>query len=367
MRFRLITVLLLALNGILGASSSNQGIPAPAAPVIAKKPLVLAFYYPWYGTPEGPGGRAHGSKFIHWAGVDAIGMRITSSTHYPKGGAYDSHDPAVIERHCNLARSAGIDGFIISWWGKDSFEDQAVPACLDACKKAGTRACIFYEQIPKGGTPETVAAEITDIAKRFGAHAAYLSVIRDGVARPVIFVYGRAIQQLGVEKWKEVREILAHAAGPLPLLIGDDFSAKAVATFDGACAYGPAGDVAAAAKKKESVHTWAKRAMPWWANCGEGGEKARASGKISCATVFPGYDDTKVRTPGLLVERDGGKLYEELWRQAVAAKPDWVLVTSFNEWHEGSEIEPSEELGDKYIKMTAEWAAKFKAAQPNPN
>jgi hypothetical protein len=37
-----------------------------------------------------------------------------------------------------------------------------------------------------------------------------------------------------------------------------------------------------------------------------------------------------------------------------------ILITSWNEWHEGSEIEPSLEDGDKYIRMTGEMAAKFR-------
>jgi len=36
---------------------------------------------------------------------------------------------------------------------------------------------------------------------------------------------------------------------------------------------------------------------------------------------------------------------------AIKADPDWVLITSWNEWHEGSEIEPSWEDGDAYLKL----------------
>jgi hypothetical protein len=41
--------------------------------------------------------------------------------------------------------------------------------------------------------------------------------------------------------------------------------------------------------------------------------------------------------------------------------PDWTLITSFNEWHEGSEVEPSIEDGTKYLLFTADHANKFKA------
>ena len=37
--------------------------------------------------------------------------------------------------------------------------------------------------------------------------------------------------------------------------------------------------------------------------------------------------------------RRAGKTYDEMWRAAIAAKPDRVTVTSYNEWHEGTQIE----------------------------
>ena len=64
---------------------------------------------------------------------------------------------------------------------------------------------------------------------------------------------------------------------------------------------------------------------------------------------------------GLRVDRMDGALYRAEWEEAIAADPHWVLVTSWNEWYEGSEIEPSAEHGEKFLKMTAEYAARFKA------
>lgn len=346
---------------LLIALSSSFARSAPPAESRSEN-LVLAFYYPWYGTPDGPGGKSRNNQTIHWEHIDPAAKKISSSTNYPVSGAYDSHDPTVIERHTQLAKASGIDAFIISWWGKGTFEDQAVPLILDSCAKSNIKACIYYEEVPKGGTPATVAAEIVDITSRYAVHPSYFRITRDGESHPVIFLYGRAIEQLGLEKWKEVQQLLAKTS-PRPFLIGDNFSKLSVDTFDGVHSYGPAGDLAAAQKRGETFQTWAKRTMPWWANCGEGGKAARDSGKISCCTVFPGYDDRVVRKPGLVVKREGGDLYQELWREAIAAKPDWILITSFNEWHEGSEIEPSIEEGSKYIIMTAEWAAKFKASQ----
>ncbi len=83
--------------------------------------------------------------------------------------------------------------------------------------------------------------------------------------------------------------------------------------------------------------------------------------------MIPGYDDTKIRTPGLAVERFDGELYRIQWEQAIVADPHWVLITSFNEWHEGSEIEPSVEYGSKYLDLTAEFAGRFKSTRRQPH
>ncbi|MCD6096055.1 MAG: hypothetical protein J7J99_05780 [Thermoprotei archaeon] len=48
---------------------------------------------------------------------------IGSSTDYQLLGAYDSQDSEVIKCHMILASCAGIDGFIVSWWEIDMFED----------------------------------------------------------------------------------------------------------------------------------------------------------------------------------------------------------------------------------------------------
>jgi hypothetical protein len=88
---------------------------------------------------------------------------------------------------------------------------------------------------------------------------------------------------------------------------------------------------------------------------------ADGAGKISAITVIPGYDDTKIRKPGLAVGRYEGELYRVQWEEAVKANPHWILITSFNEWHEGSEIEPSSEYGRRYLDLTTEYAKRFKS------
>ena len=65
-------------------------------------------------------------------------------------------------------------------------------------------------------------------------------------------------------------------------------------------------------------------------------------------------------------DRGDGQIYEALWEAVLGANPDWILVSSWNEWGEGTEIEPSVQLGDKYLQITAKYAERFLKSPPVP-
>jgi hypothetical protein len=80
---------------------------------------------------------------------------------------------------------------------------------------------------------------------------------------------------------------------------------------------------------------------------------------IFCTTVSPSYDDTKIRIPGFKVEREDGLTYNTTWRLALKYDSRWILICSWNEWHEGSEIEPSLEYGYYYLELTKLYSGEF--------
>ena len=311
---------------------------------------VLAFYYPWYGNADVKGGSGRRS---HWSGVDEAKRQIDSSTHYPTLGPYDSHDPKVIAQHCAWAKQAGIDALIVSWWGKNSFSDQAMERILDGCRDAGLEATIYYETVPGPRNAQAAANDVLDVLNRYAEHPAWLSVDN----KPVVFVYGRAVGEIGLGGWLEAISEVNRRYPREAVFFGDQLSRSAARVFDGIHTYNTAGLLRG--KQPAEARQWAAETYPGWV------EAADAFRRISTLTVIPGYDDTKIRKPGLRVQRYDGELYRVQWEQAIEADPHWVLITSWNEWHEGSEIEPSHEDGDTYLKMTAELAARFKA-KPRP-
>ena len=303
---------------------------------------VLAFYYGWYGNPRVTG------RWVHWHGVDPMRRVIANSTHYPVLGAYDSHDPKVVEQHCRWAKQAGLTGFIVSWWHRGDFHDQGVPQLLDAAARHGLRVTIYYE------TARSVAATVADLDylhRRYMSHSAWLRLGR----RPVVFVYGRAIHQLGLDGWTEVIRRSRETIGPIAF-IGDRLTRRAEELFDGVHVYNITAQTAG--KTLEQIRDWARDRYRRRVRT------ARSVGRLAVLTIIPGYDDSKLGRPAPrpITPRYGGATYRVLWEEALRAAPDWVLITSFNEWHEGSEIEPSVEHGDRELKATARFARTFLGA-----
>ncbi len=86
------------------------------------------------------------------------------------------------------------------------------------------------------------------------------------------------------------------------------------------------------------------------------------------AALGPGYDHSAVpgRKPRVF-DRERGDFYKRQWEKLLVMQPDrrpWMVhVETWNEWHEGTDIARSEEYGDQYIKLTAEYARQFKAGR----
>ena len=85
-----------------------------------------------------------------------------------------------------------------------------------------------------------------------------------------------------------------------------------------------------------------------------------AEGKFFLATALPGYDDSVVRSPGARLDRRGTSTFHRSLSAALTSGADGLLVTSWNEWHEGTEIEPSAELGGEALATLKEALAAWR-------
>lgn len=290
---------------------------------------VLATYYPWFGTPDGPSGFWH-----QWI----PGLPRYGSAHTPAAGFYDSLDPDVLRRHIREAHEAGIDGFAASWWGRGSFEDRAFQKLLTIAEQEYFTVSAYYEN---ADTPDQVADDLSAILRDYGPRAGYLKV--DGA--PVIFIYGRVILRFGKDDWAGILARL-NAAGLRFFLVADGLEDDLFVEdgrldflfdlFQGVHCYSGVSLDPASLRELNTL----------------GSLRSKGKNILFAATVVPGYDDSLIRSSGLLRDRQDGGYFRARWETAVAGSPDWVLVTSWNEWHEGTEVEASLELGARYSAMT---------------
>jgi hypothetical protein len=93
-------------------------------------------------------------------------------------------------------------------------------------------------------------------------------------------------------------------------------------------------------------------------------QSTRKHGRIYCPMIIPGFDNVKSSPARVKANRYNGQTYRTLWDEAIKTKPDWILISSWNEWPEDTEIEPSLELGDQYLDITAEYAKRFLESSP---
>jgi hypothetical protein len=316
-------------------------LPAPA--LAGAK--VSAFYYPWYGTA------ARDGAFAHWAQAGHEPPLDIASSYYPARGLYSSSDRLVLGSQMDDVRRAGIDEIAVSWWGRGSAEDARLGPLLAAARTAGVSVAAHLEPY----TGRTVASIVDDIS--------YLR----GLGIRTFYVY-RALD-LPLSDWATANdalpglEVFAQTA-----LVG----AAAAGHFDGVYTY--------------DIVTYAGNTF------GRVCDEARAKGLLCAPSVGPGYDARRGSSDPRVKPRRDGATYDSMWRAAIQARADRVTITSYNEWHEGTQIEPAAPgcrrgayryvsydgawgmhgipAGYAYLLRTAYWSNVFRstsALQPKSN
>jgi len=286
-------------------------LPATAA---ARGP-VSAFYYPWYGTTALDG------AYEHWSQDDHSPPDNIASSYYPAIGVYSSSDRLVVGEQMQEIHDAGIDQIAVSWWGRGSPEDERMPLVVGAARSDGIDVAAHLEPYA-GRTVADVVSDIGYLESTYGIRTFY--------------VY-RALD-LPVAQWA-VATAQLHAAGHVTLYAQTAMVGAAVAAgFDG-------------------VYTYDIVSYPgsmFRRLCAEAHRK-----HLLCApSVGPGYDAQRGDGDPRVKPRRHGQTYDSMWQAAIASGADEVTITSFNEWHEGTQIEPARpaRLGAyRYLSYDGAW------------
>ena len=344
--------------------------PTVAPPVEGPDPSysIAAFYYPWYGNPTSNG------RWIHWNDPNFAPPQQIASDLYPQLGAYSSDDPLVVAQHMAWLRRAGVGVIISSWWGRDTHEDQVVPLLLTTAQRYGIKVAFHLE--PYGGrSAERLVEDIKYLYQKYGSSPAFFRSTTATRFSPgshpkgVFFVWcaESAVQTCGKQPanaayWRSALDAIHALPGGGALVIGNTEQAAFVRDghFDGLYNY------LTLHPDRDGGFDWARELPP---------------GSLYVPSVMPGSSAVRVGYPSdTLVARDGGQIYDDQWGAALGTsiRPDLVTITSFNEWHEGTAIEPAAvgvtdgqgnlyaDFGplpaDGYLARTRQWVADYLAS-----
>jgi hypothetical protein len=267
---------------------------------------------------------------------------------------YSTELPDEVGRSLGDARLAGLDGVIVSWRGDTDWNDRRLRFVLDEAQKLGLKVSILVETLLATEGPDgTVKPLVADkmrlwLEKAFDVHTSHPAFLKV-TGRPVIFVY--AADSFTREDWREIVASLNRARRNV-FLMADAPDPAFLQSFDGAFTY-----ATASISPQDLGRFYTDQALRTESyNLSYGGKR-----RIDAATVSPGYDDSLLgRETTLVVDRANGGLYDTQWQAAVAAQPDWILVTSWNEFWENTHIEPSVLFGRRYQDRTRAWSELFR-------
>jgi hypothetical protein len=322
----------LAGAAVLAAVAALAAASPPGAELPPVSANVAIFYYPWYSTPVRDGGWAH------WY-VERDGRHVLSTPYYPLRGLYSSSNAKIVAAQMREIRTAGIGTIVVSWWGKGSPEAERLPLVSEAAHRYGLDVAVHLEPYA-GRTPASTAADIEELHATGVSDFYVYDADRDPAAD-----WAEALAAL------EGIRVFGHTT-----LVG---RAKASA-FDGLYTY--------------DVVTW--NGALFRRLC----TQAHRAGLLCAPSVGPGFDARLATHVDAVRPRLRGGTYDRMWKTALRAKPDLLTITSYNEWQEGTQIEPAQRQVGRpgyegawgrrgvaaqraYLDATARWSSRFRAAQ----
>jgi hypothetical protein len=307
------------------------------------QPLLGAHYYPWYRA---------GKKPQHWG----ENQEFAAVTDSPSGGPYSSNSMRLVRRHLRAAVESGIDFFVVNWQvtfqGLNPTELNATRKLFRVAEEEGHPMSLSVLLAVDTEDPSLIKSAIRTVQQEFFP----LRVYHRFRNRPLLW-YFMNDPFLGYFFYHH-KELLSMNRNCHPIATGGLAYNKFLPGllrkfFSGWCFYSPL--EVGSGERRESV--WERSYVDF----------REDGGRIRTFTMCPGYDDSKLTSPQRernefrVVPRDGLETYQTMQDFALNLNPppDLVVVTSFNEFHENTHIEPSEQFGDMYLRSTKAFKEKL--------
>ncbi len=247
------------------------------------------------------------------------------SQYTPAAGKYDSSDPAVVTTQVRQAKAAGLNAFISSWWGQSTHTDRRLPLLLSTAAAEGFKVMPYYEQEGFGDpSPAQLESDLGYLAAKAAASPAWQRV----GGRPVLFVYNADDTSCAVtQRWAAANQGRFY----LNMKVLHGYRDCAVQP-DAWHQYGPA----------SAIH----QVLPW---------------SVNVAPGFWRFDEAAPRLARNLAA------FKAALAEQVKSGVQWQLMTSWNEWGEGTGVEPTVQFSQAYTDaMASAYNVPTATATPSP-
>jgi hypothetical protein len=265
------------------------------------------------------------------------GRRSIASEYYPLIGPYDSGDPQVLEYHLLLMKLAGIDGVIVDWYGLESFRDYAVlhantQRLVEQVQRLGMKFAICYEDQT---IPALVADQRLAASERVSHAAGEIEWLADHwfkldgyvrlEGRPVLLSFGHAGLDDG-----EWTQCLQRLGDPVAYFSEHERRTAAMGGFDWPVPQQGLSHTTAFLKRSGSWPQAIPVAFPRFVDI------------YAKARVSEGYG---------VIPDERGKTLQSTLSQALASNARLIQIATWNDWGEGTQIEPSLEFGYRDLEL----------------
>jgi glycoprotein endo-alpha-1,2-mannosidase len=282
------------------------------------------------------------------------------SVFTPLLGPYSSHDPSIIKLHLAMIRTCNIDVIVVPWHGvshfegNSSFTDQTLKLLFQFAPEYNIKIIPLLPDY-SGRNLDTVIADLTYYKQNY-IHQ-----------RAQVFIHGNPIVIFDASHSLEYNAPVSRLFPEFaPIAITDSFENYMKAFEEGFIGF--------LAYHGSEFASWSSNTENWPFFA----KSARNRGVLLGLGISPGYNDSSVVrwSRRLLQARNCSSFYDGRWKAAIRANASIVFVNSFNNWEEGTVIEPvgqmglnadtwcdSDLSGDYYLNTTRHWVSIFKKSQ----
>ncbi len=319
-------------------------VPSQAARPTTRR-MLMAHYMPWFqAKPFSPQWGWHWTMNHYDPDKVVNGRRGVASHYAPLIGPYDSDDPDALKCQALLMKLAGIDGVIVDWYGNDDFLDygmnnRSTERLIPILQKAGLRFAICYEDqtVPKeiaaGVFPASDAvAHGQRLMQWMQAHFFSLPAYLRSEGRPVLLSFGTPFYD--DDQWNQMFSVLPQ----MPLYFTESDRREPTASVGGFGWPSPSGGTAQALLEQDDFY---RRAQDW---------------PLFIAAAYPRFDDI-YQQAGIgnsygHIDDNEGRTYADTLTKALRSRAPIVQIVTWNDWGEGTQIEPSVEYGYRDLQTT---------------